>query len=541
MANPEHLDQLLKGVLWWNTWRRRNRDLPIDLSDANLSDRDLSEIRLDRANLIGADLRRCILSDSWLNESLLGQANLRGADLRGSRLGSADLTGANFENTELRSANFNGASANGARFLKANLDAATLKGASLNEADFSEAVLWHANLQRARLGAANLFRADLREADLSDAQLRESNLNSANLRFAKLDRADLTGADLRAAHADQARFIDSNLTGAALFRAGLSMAKMSGSNLTGADLRAANLLQTEMIGCTANDVKLWESQRSGWNISGIVCKRAFWDRDAKEPTPYELGEFERLYAAHACIELYYQGGVSTFELNTLPALLHHLASLHHGADIRLKSIEETGGGAKISISVADADSETVARIKADAMNVYKRQLALRENEVQRLMILNEYLETSRQENLIKSIFAAVKELPALQPPPAPQIINYGTMTGTALAGGNAHQNVQMTINDVSAVLSLLKEITNRRAELDLPDAKATELESELHSTTAELARPNPDSSVLKTSIGFIQKLAGEAITKAAGKLGESAVTDWQSWLHQLGQFIHKLS
>jgi len=40
---------------------------------------------------------------------------------------------------------------------------------------------------------------------------------------------------------------------------------------------------------------------------------------------------------------------------------------------------------------------------------------------------------------------------------------------------------------------------------------------------------------------FIRKLATEALTKSAGKLGEAAVSaDWSGWLHQLGQLIHQI-
>ena len=66
--------------------------------------------------------------------------------------------------------------------------------------------------------------------------------------------------------------------------------------LTGADLRAATLMQTDMSECVANDVMLWETQRAGWIIEGIVCERAFWDKNGQVPTSYEPGEFEKLYS-----------------------------------------------------------------------------------------------------------------------------------------------------------------------------------------------------------------------------------------------------
>ena len=51
----------------------------------------------------------------------------------------------------------------------------------------------------------------------------------------------------------------------------------------------------------------------------------------------------------------------------------------------------------------------------------------------------------------------------------------------------------------------------------------------------------PAAKTLSPSLTFVQKLAGEALTKAAGKICEHvASADWSSWLHQLNQFISHL-
>ena len=66
MANPDHLAQLKAGVEQWNSWRRRNRGISPDLSDAdlrgtNLNNADLSDTILFKALLNGADLRSAIM------------------------------------------------------------------------------------------------------------------------------------------------------------------------------------------------------------------------------------------------------------------------------------------------------------------------------------------------------------------------------------------------------------------------------------------------------------------------------------------------
>jgi len=336
---------------------------------------------------------------------------------------------------------------------------------------------------------------------------------------------------LRAAHADHADLSEANLTGAALFRTGLTLTDLTRAILTGTDLRVATLLQATLIECVANDVMLWESQRSGWRIAGIICKRAFWDKEAQEPTAYEPGEFERLHSDQACIELFYQGGVSKFELNTLPALLHHMASLHQDANIRLKSIEETGGGAKISISVGESDAETVEKIRSDALQVYHAQLALRDNEILRLDTEKKYLESFVSERLIKAMLIAT----------TPQNVFNAPVYCAAFPSGNAKVELHQTINDNTAILALLEKVMRHREDLDLSGRDASLLEAEVQSAKAELEKPAPSPSILSRSLSFVQKIATEAVTKAAGKLGEQAASaDWHSLLHQLNDFVQHL-
>ena len=73
MANPEHLQELQKGVESWNRWKHEHPQTWPDLSGADFT----------RANLGGANL-------GWTN---LTQADLHGADLTGADLHWANLGG----------------------------------------------------------------------------------------------------------------------------------------------------------------------------------------------------------------------------------------------------------------------------------------------------------------------------------------------------------------------------------------------------------------------------------------------------------------
>lgn len=536
MANPEHVARLKQAVSVWNTWRDRNPDLDADLTGADLSRMDLSEVDLTRALLAGADLTGTVLR--W--------ANLKRAHLTKAKLVDADLSGADLTWAALEGADLVGAALNGAKLLEAHLEGALLQRAVLWEADLNRAHLEDADLRSAYLSranfcdafltGANLAEANLAAANLRDAELMNADLSGSNLAGADLIRADLTESNLTKvnlvnAHLAEATVFRGNLSEAALAGAELDHANLRSANLSAADLRSANLQRANLDDANLTNARLWETQRASWSIRGVICECAYWDEEGRIPTYYAPGEFERLYSEQTCIELFYQGGVSTFELNTLPALLQHLASIHSDTNIRLKSIEETGGGARISISVGDADAEAAEKIKADAMQVYRAQLALREKESERLQIEKSYLE---------SLFLG-RLIPAMLSAGTPQNVFNAPVTGLVLASGDAKVDFHQTVNDNSVLIALLERMIDRSADLSLSTAESSRFENEIESAKNELQKTNPDKSALAKSVQFIQKLATEALTRAAGKLGEAAISaDWQTWLHQLGRFVAHL-
>ncbi len=111
----------------------------------------------------------------------------------------------------------------------------------------------------------------------------------ADLSGALLDLTDLKGSFLYGADLRGATFRRANLYGVDLRRADLRWADLSGANLC-----EANLIEATLDGATLTDAWLWETQRAGWSIQGIICEAAYWDKDRKERTLYSPGEFERV-------------------------------------------------------------------------------------------------------------------------------------------------------------------------------------------------------------------------------------------------------
>lgn len=130
-----------------------------DLSNTNLSDKDLAEVNLTKALLKGADLS---------NSYLVG-ANFTGANLNGANLFHSDLRYAHFDCAEVQDTNFSDSSAqntsyNGAILLRANFTRTKLYGA-----DFRSAYCLGANFTEARLTNIIYYGADFTGITTTDA------------------------------------------------------------------------------------------------------------------------------------------------------------------------------------------------------------------------------------------------------------------------------------------------------------------------------------------------------------------------------------
>jgi TIR domain/Pentapeptide repeats (8 copies) len=175
MANPEHVEIVMRGVRAVADWRAENEfgglDLAgarfdkrsmegINLAQANLTDAvflnislkganlantdcsgarfelcDLESTTLGGAKLAGADVLRCFALDANLACTVLSNACLRGTDLSGASLAKADLRCTNFEQAWLFGTKFYGSD-----FIQSQFHGAKMSGAIFGDVDLSGAV-----------------------------------------------------------------------------------------------------------------------------------------------------------------------------------------------------------------------------------------------------------------------------------------------------------------------------------------------------------------------------------------------------------------
>jgi uncharacterized protein YjbI with pentapeptide repeats len=120
----------LSSILEGHRYRirsNRTRGQRAELSNADLTDRNLSGEILSDADLSGALLTRAGLSEIDLRDSDCSDANFRDADLPGALLLGVDLRGANLQGADMSAVKLRGADMQKARLWNADLSRAELQ------------------------------------------------------------------------------------------------------------------------------------------------------------------------------------------------------------------------------------------------------------------------------------------------------------------------------------------------------------------------------------------------------------------------------
>jgi uncharacterized protein YjbI with pentapeptide repeats len=309
MANEEHLKILQQGVEVWNQWRKDNPEIEPDLYRA-----DLLKAHLCQANLSGTNL--C--------EANLFRANLREANLSRVNLYKAHLIQANLSKTNLCEANL----------FRVNLREVDLRGADLREADLTYALLRGADLRGTHFSGADIIQTDLSEVNLAEQDLGKTRLGGVKLSGVNFAGQDLSGQDL------------------------------SGAILTNVSFKAARLINAKLDGANLTGSHLWETQRAGWSIKGVICEWAYWDEKGEQKTFYQPGDFERLFSEQNKIKLFYKDGANLLEIATLPSIIKNLEEKHPGCKLSFQSIEETSGGAIATLVLEESKDIAVEEVEA---------------------------------------------------------------------------------------------------------------------------------------------------------------------------------
>lgn len=192
MANAEHLKILQQGVEVWNKWREENPEVRPDLSETDLSNKNLQ-----LANLSDTYLFKAIFQDTNLCGSNLSGAFIRNGYFHNSDLSEAVLSRAYFAESFFLDTNFSGASLSDTSFNRAGLLFADFSKVHLlpQASSFAEA-----NLQEANFSGLDLSKVDFIDANLSRTDLSKANLYQVKFAGAKLVKTNLSNANIERAN-----------------------------------------------------------------------------------------------------------------------------------------------------------------------------------------------------------------------------------------------------------------------------------------------------------------------------------------------------
>lgn len=368
MDKERILLELKKGASSWNNWRKRHAIGEINLDGVELDSVNFDEYDLSKVSLRNARVTRC---------------SFKYADLILANLQYSDLQNNDFSNAKLIAANLGNCDLSGSVLFLANMLTANTRNARLENIDFRGHDISGLMLRDVSLAGSNLEGQQLARVDLTNSNLQGVNLQGADLANTLFTGANLTNADLRGATLSGTIFKSANLSGVDLNGMDLNNADFTAANLSHCDLRNANLSKTKLAGANITGAKLWKITTAGWAIANIECNYAYWDKSGKEKTVYRNHEFERIFAEAITIELRYPYRLADHELATLPIFIDHLAAVHWGTILRLKSISDVAGGALVKFVVEEVGSHNPTELKnqlqAEAERIQLAQLMLRTN------------------------------------------------------------------------------------------------------------------------------------------------------------------
>lgn len=400
-----------------------------------------------------------------------------------------DLKNANLEGANLKGVNFEGVNLEGANLEGANLQGANLEGAKLGVAKVEE-------LGRVRKlvyelwGYPDFFPI----TKVNPAHLAGTNLTDANLRNAVLQYVNLAGA---------------NLAGASLYGTDLSHAGVVDADIRNGDLRQARFLDAVLDGANLTNAKLWGTLRDGWSIKGVICERAYWDRDGKVPTEYGPGEFERVFAEKPRIVLKYPDGLQPIDLVMLPLVIERLQAEHPGCKLHLRSIQDEGGSATVTITVDDTADRPPDDFRAEVdqlrTQATKYQTLFVESENARHRLEGE-LATFRSQ--IMPLFREMAMAPKY------------TITGPAgnVGDGISAGNVTVVNNELEAIGRLITVVQNNAAEIRARAGaeQLAELQRQLELLRAQAGSAKPDRSLIAETKKTIRNIVEGSIGSVLG-------------------------
>ena len=223
----------------------------VDLSDINLSYRDLSDLQLvgtdfSNANLSNSNITSTNLSQAVLKNTNMSNTNLSSTNLELATLDGTDFSGANLSYALFHSANLTGKDLKNSYLLGIKAPFSYLKNLDLSNKDLSYSIFRNSDLSNSNFNNSNLHKSDLAYSkfiatNLSNVKLVDAILHHADFSYSDLSNSLIFPNTFRNINAIESNFSYVNMTNTDLHYTNLVGANLTGAIIINTDLRHANL------------------------------------------------------------------------------------------------------------------------------------------------------------------------------------------------------------------------------------------------------------------------------------------------------------
>lgn len=248
MPEQSNAEMINKSVNKWNAWfeDRFKFGSYIDLSNAEIIDKDLQGVMLSGVSLRGADLSKSNMSGVYLGNTLLEGATLEKCVLSSSNFCSGDLVNVNLISTVANSVNFCGVKLSEVDFRESNLTESKFNGTEIKKGYFPSARMKKTQFNGSTLVDCNYYKADLESSEFNGASVNNCDFSNVNLANSKLNGSLIDDCNFTSANLKNSYFIDANLKNLKLVDADMSGSNLRGAKLNHIDLKGVNLENSDL-------------------------------------------------------------------------------------------------------------------------------------------------------------------------------------------------------------------------------------------------------------------------------------------------------
>lgn len=378
MVEEAHYAILKEGRDSWNEWRHSDPTIIPDLTNIDFVQMDdvdsdftsydffgvnFSGSSLVECNFTGASFRQAILTDTDLSDSHFQRAKFNQARLKNCRMFGSDFAEADFSEALLESC-LAGVTAITTDHFETEVTESFLVptifyNATMNEIDINNLIIGYDQSAEEAVVRSNYYYNFIYDNKKTESEIEEfqeyysdTELPPLDIDFVK-ESGFITGVDFRSA---------------SLKRAKIKNVRVTDDDLS-VDFRESDLRGAQLSDVNLASIHMWGTRFDDWVLSRFICPTVFWDEDALKPERYSPDEFSRAFASKQNIKIQFPGGMSTVDLITLPLYIQQLQNMYPGTTLQIRSIEDVGAGACVTVTVESQESSSEANLEEEITKI----------------------------------------------------------------------------------------------------------------------------------------------------------------------------